>query len=44
MSQTEDEDGTTVEFGRDGWVAVLLIVVIALLALWQHHGIHLGRW
>ena len=36
---TENEDGTVDDPGRDGWVALLLVVVICLLAVGRHCGI-----
>jgi hypothetical protein len=41
---TEDDDRAVDEPGRDGWVAVLLIVVIALVAFGHYHGIPFVRW
>jgi hypothetical protein len=42
MNRTnEDEDGTMDDPGRDGWIALLLIVVICLLAVGRHYGIAL---
>ena len=44
MSETtENDDRTTDEPGRDGWVAVLLIMVITLLAL-GHNLVPFVRW
>jgi hypothetical protein len=45
MAQTrEDDDRAMGKHERDGWLAVLLVVVIALLSFGYRHGIHLGRW